>query len=87
MSIPHTGKLEAIVNGHRCSFDGDSWITPEADLTAVLNDATKTSPKTHFSILERARHVLNKTALLPYTQILSVEFDQWKTEIPDDAID
>jgi len=87
MSLPHTGQLEAIVNGVACQFSGDAWTTPDAALTAALNDATDSSPKAHFTIDERARHVLNKTGLLASSQILSFKSEAWPSELPDETID
>ena len=87
MSIPHTGKLTATVNGDTCQFDGDRWTTPKPQLTAALNDATDSSPKTHFSIQEIAENVLHKAGLLKNSKIVSVESDAWANPIPDDAVD
>ena len=87
MSIPHTGKLIATVNGDTCHFDGDRWITPKPHLTAALNDATESSPKTHYSIQEVAENVFHKVGLLKVSKIVSVKFDVWNNPIPDDAID
>ena len=87
MSIPYTGRLEAVVNGVPCHFDGDKWLTADAELTLLLNDATDSSPKTHYTIQELAEHVLRKTALLTSSVILSAESDQWDSTIPEDAED
>lgn len=87
MSIPHTGELTAIVNGFTCRFDGDNWITPSADLTAILNDATESTPKTHYSIREIAENVLNKVGLLKDAKILSDKSASWMETIPDDAVE
>lgn len=87
MSVPHTGKLVATVRGVRCEFDGDKWTTPDARLTAELNAAASSSPKTHFTILERAYHILRKAGLLSVAQIGAVEFDSHRTEIPPGAVD
>ncbi len=87
MSIPHTGKLTASVNGIDCSFDGDTWLTSDSELTKLLNEVTENSPKTHFSIRELAEHVLNKTSLLAQSKILSSESDKWNSSIPAEAED
>jgi hypothetical protein len=87
MSIPHTGKLKAEVDGSLCEFDGDCWITPRADLTARLNDATRSAPKTHYSIHELAEHVLSKAGLLKTAKILAVRSDAWPKQLPADAIE
>ena len=50
MSVPHTGKLEARIKGHRCHFNGNEWTTPDPELTAFLNEETENSPRTHYSI-------------------------------------
>lgn len=87
MSIPHTGKLTAIVNGDICQFDGNRWVTPKPHLTAALNDATESSPNTHYSIQEIAENAFHKVGLLKVSKMVSVESDAWKTHLPDDAID
>ena len=87
MSVPHTGKLTATVNGDTCHFDGDRWTTPKPHLTAALNDATDSSPKTHASIQEIAENVLHKVGLLKNSTIVSIESDSWPYPIPNDAID
>lgn len=87
MSVPHTGKLVAIVRGLRCEFDGNTWQTPDPDLTAELTDARASSPVTHFSIDELAGHIFYKLGLTASARIVSVEHDAWQTEIPGDAID
>jgi hypothetical protein len=87
MSAPHTGKLVANIRGLRCEFDGNSWRTPDAELTRELNSETDRTPKTHYSIHQLARIILHDAGLDDVSEILSVEFDGWKTDIPDDAID
>lgn len=87
MSIPHTGKLNAIVNGISCQFDGDKWITTDIELSARLNSATDSSPKTHYTIHELAEHILQKTGLFTSSVILFSESDKWDSTIPEDAVD
>jgi hypothetical protein len=87
MSVPHTGKLVAIVRGLRCEFDGNTWQTPSADLTSKLNEARQSAPTTHYTILCLARHILNSLGLLESSQIVSVEYDRWQSDLPDGAID
>ena len=85
MSVPHTGKLEAEITGIKCQFNGNYWITPVADLSARLNDATSATSKTHIDIRELAELVVRKCGLT--ANIISVQFDEWHEQIPDDAID
>ncbi len=64
MSVPHTGKLRALVNGIACEFNGETWATSDARLLAGLNAATASSPKQHFDILGLAEHVARKLELV-----------------------
>jgi hypothetical protein len=45
MSISNTGKLEAVVNGLVCQFDGDRWISSEERLADTLNTALRLCPQ------------------------------------------
>jgi len=87
MSVPHTGKLTAEIRGQRCEFNGDNWTAPEAALTALLNDATASTPKTHMDIKSLARIVLIKAGLWNQSRILDWEGDIWEEELPPEAID
>jgi hypothetical protein len=78
MSVPHTGRLIAIVEGLECRFDGDHWETPSRVITRALNEATESSPKTHFDIRDLAVHVLTK---LGFTfTIESWSGDEWEQD-------
>lgn len=79
------GKLSAIIRRTPCQFDGDTWTTPDADLTDLLNDATDTTPKTHSGIKELAELVVAKVGLTEGFQILTAE-QASIPEIPPDAI-
>lgn len=93
MSTPHTGKLTALIQGFRFSFDGETWALQgtkdrlTAGLEFLLNDATESAPKTHFNIRELALHVLRKTDLYRASSILEVTPDAWQKQLPPDAID
>ena len=82
MSVPHTGKLIADVAGTHCRFDGDRWTSADAALASQLNAATQNSPATHFSISERAEHVLNKLGFQGRYQVIAFEADQWGDQLP-----
>jgi hypothetical protein len=97
----HTGKLRAIVRGIECAFDGNTWSTPEADgdrdhtsrmlcvridLIADLNQATRSTPKTHTGIRDLAEIVLRKLKLWDTAQILSAEQVQKIDDVPPGAI-
>jgi hypothetical protein len=74
------GKLTAIVRRTPCQFDGNTWSTPDLELTALLNDATDRTPKTHTGIRDLTEIVLRKLNLWDTARILTVE---QVTEIPD----
>jgi hypothetical protein len=76
----HEGKLNAIVRGVACDFDGNTWWTPDDDLRGLLNDATASTPKTHTGIKQLAEIILRKLDLWETAQIISV---QQATDIPD----
>lgn len=67
MSVPHTGKLLGLVNGTPCAFDGERWTSSDAPsgrtLTAALNAATASAPRSHFDIRSLAEHVCRKLEL------------------------
>ena len=87
MSLPHTGQLEAIVNGVRCQFNGDVWTTPDAELAARLNAEMESVAKHHATIDEVANSVFRRARLESSAKILHYKSDVWPTELPDGAID
>ena len=87
MSLPHTGQLEASVNGVPCHFNGDVWTTPDSKLTARLNDELAFVPKQHATIEEIARLVFHRVGLESSAKILHFKCDSWPTELPEGAED
>ena len=87
MSLPHTGQLEAIVNGVPCHFNGDVWTTPDAGLTARLNAEMKSVVKHHATIDEVANSVFRRARLKASAKILNFKCDSWLDELPEDAVD
>lgn len=89
MSVPHTGRLVAIVEGQRCMFDGNRWISPglPTAVPELLNQATETAPTTHFDIHQLARHVLRKAGFEGRYTILEWQSDTWGDELPPEAVD
>ena len=87
MSLPHTGQLEAIVNGVPCHFNGDAWTTPDAALTARLNAEMEFVAKHHATIDEVANCVFRRARLEASAKILHFKCDVWPSELPDGAID
>jgi hypothetical protein len=83
----HQGKLTAIVRKTPCQFDGDTWTTPDPDLTALLDDATNSTSKTHVGIKELAEIVLRKVNLWDTAKILTAEQATQIPNLPPDAID
>lgn len=87
MSLPHTGRLVAMVDGRPCQFNGDIWQSADADLARSLNSVMDRIPRTHWTIDEIAREALRDCHLLERTTIISVEVDAWNEELPEGAID
>ena len=87
MSIPHTGRLVAEIDGRRCTFDGDVWKGPTPELEAQLNEATIDAPKQHYSIRTRADYVFYILRLTDHARILEAVADAWPNELPPGAID
>lgn len=83
----HEGKLTAIVRKTPCKFDGNTWSTPDSDLTALLNDATDSTSKTHVGIRELAEIVLRKVNLFDTAQILTAEQAPTIPTLPPGSID
>jgi hypothetical protein len=86
MSVPHTGRLIAEIDGRRCEFDGDLWVTPSPALSDLLNFATDHAPKTHYTIKEVAQHVFAAAGLQRAT-IIEWKSDDWPEELPPGALD
>ncbi len=87
MSLPHTGQLEAIVNGVSCHFNGDVWTTPDSELTCLLNEMTAQVVRHHYTIDEIARNVFRLARLEASAKILRFKSDVWPTNLPQDAVD
>lgn len=87
MSIPHTGRLIAEIEGQRCEFDGDTWRTASVALAALLNRETARTVKQHFSIKEVAERVLADTGLSARARIMEWHNDTWPDELPPGAVD
>ena len=87
MSLPHTGKLEAIVNGVPCQFNGNVWTTPDAELTKLLNGMMEYVVKHHATIDEIAKSVFRAARLEASARILHYESDVWPGDLPDGAVD
>jgi hypothetical protein len=83
----HEGKLTAIVRRTPAKFDGNTWSTPDPDLTALLNDATAATPKTHTGLKQLAELVLRKVNLWDTAQILTAEQATQIEELPPGAIE
>lgn len=87
MSVPHTGKLKAIVGRAPCEFDGESWTSPNQTLAELLNAFTDIVPKTHYTIQEVATAAVTAAGLTEGFRILTAENDAWPEDLPPDAID
>lgn len=70
-----------------CLFDGDSWNTPDPELTEHLNAATTATPKHHYDIASIARSVFYKSGLEKEAEIVWFKGDAWVTDLPPGAID
>src|SRR5690349_54403 len=86
MSVRHTGRIEAIVNGQRCQFNGMTWITPDPELTKLLNGATQLVLKGPTSY-ETARAVFQSIGVESTARILRFMEGSPETRLPDDATD
>ena len=88
MSIPHTGRLAARINGIDCTFDGNTWKSSDSRLAARLNSVMAGLAVTHLSIFEVATNALEHAGLTSAAEILSWEPDSWPPDsLPDGAID
>jgi hypothetical protein len=87
MSVPHTGRLTAQIDGLRATFNGERWFVSDSNIEALLNSATFSSPKTHFDIKSLAEHVLTKAGLKARARILEWKADEWPDDLPDGVID
>jgi hypothetical protein len=76
LSIPHTGRLVAEIDGQRCTFDGNHWKCPLAELAAMLNEATITQPKQHYSVEGVAKGVFYHLGLESRARILEFQLDE-----------
>jgi hypothetical protein len=85
VSLPHTGKLNARIDGGEYRFDGAAWDGPDPDLVSSLNKITARAPKQHFNVRELAGYVLCSASVAG--EILTWEADQWKEELPPGAVD
>lgn len=85
--MTHRGNLIARIAGFPCTFDGDTWTCPDPDLAAQLNEATANSPKTHFTIVDHAEHVIHKLSLRDQAQIVRWQAESFADDLPDGAID
>lgn len=87
MSVPHTGRIEAEIQGRRCSFDGDAWSAADSSLAETLNLVTEMVPKTHYTIQEIAEAVFRRAGLAGSARIISARNDNWTEELPEGAVD
>lgn len=87
MSMTHRGMLVALINGVTCTFDGDDWASEDRNLANSLNIATDSSPKSHYTIVDRAEHVIRKLGLSDQAQIIRWQAEAHVDDIPPDAID
>ena len=87
MSVPNTGKLEAVVNGIPCQFDGTRWTSDDAHLAETLNVALELCPTQHFDIRSLAERVFKTAGLDGRYQITTVNGDTWADQMPEDALD
>ena len=88
MSLPHTGRLSAEVDGIQCTFDGDVWeAAGDPRLSVALDRATAGVPKTHRTIVEVAQAAMAAAGFASRSRILSWEIGDWGEELPDGAID
>lgn len=87
MSVPHTGQLTALINGHTYRFDGDQWTGPVPAIVQSLQAARTFVPITHLDIREIAEQCAD-IAGIPMV-IQTVEFSIWGTDddLAEDAID
>jgi hypothetical protein len=87
MSIPHTGRLHAEIDGMTCLFDGDSWNTPDPALTSSLDAITAGTLKHHYGIREVAERVIAEAGLKDRAIIVDCQNDQWAEDLPPGAVD
>lgn len=87
MSVPHTGKIVAQIDGRRCTFNGDTWSSDDRLLADALNQATRFVPKMHHTIQEIFAAVIRRARLTGSARIISAANDEWTEPLPEGAVD
>jgi len=85
--MPPNGRLTAQMFGRICTFDGAVWDTPDAVITRMLNQATASAPKCHFTILELAEHVITKLGWAGHARVTSWTPGPQPAPLPPGAVD
>lgn len=75
MSVPHTGKLTAEIDGVTYFFNGDDWTGPSSPLIARLNAFTEIAPKHHFDIKSLAESIFQRAGIAG--NVITWQGDTW----------
>lgn len=87
MSVPHTGRLTALIGGQEYRFDGDVWTGPAGEMLTQLQWARDRTPVHHRDIREVALAVATTLAMGDRFRILHFRGDAYPDSLLPGAID
>lgn len=73
MNAQHGKQLEAVINGHRCVFDGDLWNSSDPQLDDRLNRALLQVPLPRVGLFEVADEVIHRLGESAVARILPLQ--------------
>lgn len=87
MSVPHTGRLTARIDGQEYQFNGDRWTGPAGQLLEDLQWARNRTPVHHLDIREVATAVARTLELGDRFQIVTAAGDSHPEDLPPGDLD
>jgi hypothetical protein len=75
MSVRNGNKLEAVISGHKCLFNGEAWISSDPALSDQLNLALAAVPLPRTGLREVAAEVIYRLGASAVARIVPTQSD------------